>query len=259
MATGVETRSVGTEPRRPGRQSGRRLWDLLPLAILVVGFGYWAIDKWDVAKNTIGSLRAVLVVAGIVGGWLLLSRVVLPRLLRWAWVRGLLMSAIAVGLLLYIVVPYYDKAEKSERFVATVPPASASDENAGAGRDGGRGQDTRDAPVVSEPVLVRTGSIGGLDGHDGSGTIEVYRATDGTYVVQFAGVDIEGTPGPVVYLVPGSGAEAPGGTNLGDLQAEIGDFFYEGITDDLSRGDWTVLVWCEPFGVPIAGATVTPV
>jgi hypothetical protein len=56
-----------------------------------------------------------------------------------------------------------------------------------------------------------------------------------------------------------AGATDPGGTNLGSLQAEIGDFFYDGVTDDLEAGEWTVLVWCEPFAVAVAGATITPV
>jgi hypothetical protein len=257
VETDVASRPVDPEPREPSG-GGSRLWDLLPIAILVIGFGFWTIDKWDAARNSITSVRAVLVVLGIAAGWLLLSRVVLPRLLKWAWARSLVMSGLAIVLLLYIVVPYYDKDEKSERFVteAASEPADEPEAGRGGGGQGGRQEET-EAPQA--PVLVRTGGIGGLDGHDGSGTIEVYRDVDGTFVVQFAGADIEGTPGPVVYLVPEAGAENPGGTNLGGLQAEVGDFFYDGITDDLSSGDWTVLVWCEPFGVAVAGATVTSV
>ncbi|MGH9025092.1 MAG: hypothetical protein ACRDWD_03095, partial [Acidimicrobiia bacterium] len=136
------------------------------------------------------------------------------------------------------------------------PATPAEDANDGRNRDGGGRQE----PATPEaPVLVRSGGVSGLGGHDASGTIEVFRDVDDTYVVQFTGVDIEGTPGPVVYLIPEVGAEDPGGTTLGDLQAEVGDFFYDGITEDLSQGDWTVLVWCEPFGVPVAGATVMPV
>jgi hypothetical protein len=259
MATDVRTRSAEPEPRRTGIGESR-LWDLLPIVILVVGFGYWTIDKWSAAKNSITSLRAVLVILGIVAGWLLLSRLILPRLLKWAWVRSLVMSAIAVALLLYIVVPYYDKDSKSERFVTEAPAAPAEEANRGGGGGaGGRGGGAQEPAAPETPVLVRSGSIGGLDGHDGSGTIEVFRDVDDTYVVQFTGVDIEGTPGPVVYLVPEAGAEDPGGANLGGLQAEVGDFFYDGITENLSQGEWTVLVWCEPFGVAVAGATVTPV
>jgi hypothetical protein len=256
MATDVRTQPVEPEPQPP-HDGGSRLWDLLPIAILAVGFGFWTIDKWSAAKNSITSLRAVLVVLGIIAGWLLLSRLILPRLLKWAWARSLVMSAIAIGLLLYIVVPYYDKEEKSERFVTEAPPAEEGGGTDGRGAGGGSGEPA--APAPEAPVLIRSGSIGGLDGHDGSGTIEVYQDVGDTFVVQFAGVDIEGTPGPVVYLVPQAGAESPGGANLGGLQAEVGDFFYDNITDDLSQGEWTVLVWCEPFGVAVAGATVTPV
>jgi hypothetical protein len=258
MATDVTDQAAAPRPpRRRGRDRTGRGWDLLPIGILVVGFGFWTIDKWDAAKHSITSARAVLVVVGIVAGWLLLSRVILPRVLRWPWARALVMSGVAIALLLYIVVPYYDREEKSERFVTEAPAAEPDDR---ASRGQGRGGDANESPAPpAAPVLVRSGTLDGLDGHDGSGTIEVYRDVDGTYVVQFAGVDIEGTPGPVVYLVPEAGATNPGGSNLGGLQAEVGDFFYDGVTDDLETGDWTVLVWCEPFGVAIAGATVTPV
>ncbi|MGH9025073.1 MAG: hypothetical protein ACRDWD_03000, partial [Acidimicrobiia bacterium] len=86
MATDIETRPAEPGPRRS--RGGSRLWDLLPIAILALGFGYWLVDKWSAAKSSVTSLRAVLVVIAIAAGWLLLSRVVLPRLLKWAWARS---------------------------------------------------------------------------------------------------------------------------------------------------------------------------
>jgi hypothetical protein len=251
MATDTEIRAPDSDPHR----SRFRLtaWDLVPIVILVVGFGFWTIDKFSAAWNGLMSTRGLIAVVAIVGGYLLLWRVVLPRVVPWAWVRALLLSVVALALLFFMVLPSYDRDEKNERFVATAP--AESDRRASG--DGDRPAEMPPAPEM--PVLVRSGGLGGLAGHSGSGTIEVIRDVDDTYVVQFTEVDIEGTPGPVVYLVPEAGAESPGGANLGGLQAEVGNFFYAGITEDLSQGDWTVLVWCEPFGVAVAGATVTPV
>jgi hypothetical protein len=255
MATDVTDRTARPENRRRRDHSGW-WWGLLPIGILVVGFGIWTIDHWSSVRHAVTSPRAVLAVLGVVAGWLLLAYVILPRLLRRPWVRALFMSGVAIVLVGFVFVTSYDRDEKHERFVTEAPAAEPSDAPP-ARRDGSRASGPSAPPAT--PTLVRTGSIAGLDGHDGSGQIDVYRDVDGSYVVQFVGVDIEGTPGPVVYLVPEAGATDPGGTNLGSLQAEIGDFFYDGVTDDLGAGDWTVLVWCEPFGVAIAGATVIPI
>jgi hypothetical protein len=256
MATDLTDQVPRPRPRR--QAESWRWWRLIPIGILVAGFGVWTIDHWGAVRHAITSPRAVLAVLGVVAGWVLLSCVILPRVLRRPWARALVMSAVAIALVAFVFVTSYDRDEKHERFVTGATSTDQSDAPRARGDEGSsRPRDTSPDPAV--PSLVRTGSIAGLDGHDGSGTIDVYRDVDGTYVVQFAGVDIEGTPGPVVYLVPEAGATDPGGTNLGSLQAEIGDFFYDGATDDLEAGEWTVLVWCEPFAVAVAGATITPV
>jgi hypothetical protein len=42
----------------------------------------------------------------------------------------------------------------------------------------------------------------------------------------------------------------------GDLRGNRGTQFYE-VPDgaDIGRGEWTVLIWCQTFGVPVANAT----
>lgn len=102
------------------------------------------------------------------------------------------------------------------------------------------------------PVLVASGGLRGIR-HDAAGTVALYDA-GGTGVVRFEDVDIEGTPGPVVFLVP-RGSETPdGGLRLGDLSAERGSFGYDlPAGTDLTAG-WTVLVWCTPYDTPIAAA-----
>lgn len=110
-------------------------------------------------------------------------------------------------------------------------------------------------PAPSPPAGPRELSSGGLVGigHSGSGRTALY-AVDGRTVLRFEDVDIEGTPGPAVYLVP-KGARTPdGGVGLGALTAERGSFGYDLPVGVDGSADWTVLVWCEPFDTPVAAS-----
>jgi hypothetical protein len=67
-------------------------------------------------------------------------------------------------------------------------------------------------------------------------------------------------PGPDydVYVVPGADREdrGDGAARLDDLRGNKGTQFYDvrGAAD-LDAGDWTVLIWCQTFEVPVANAT----
>ena len=77
---------------------------------------------------------------------------------------------------------------------------------------------------------------------------------DGTVVLRFEDVDVEGTPGPHVHLVPAGARTPDDGVHLGELKAERGSFGYvlpAGV--DVGRA-WTVLVWCRPFATPVAAS-----
>lgn len=60
-----------------------------------------------------------------------------------------------------------------------------------------------------------------------------------------------------VYVVQGSDRrDLGGGVRLDDLRGNQGTQFYDVPTGaDLGDGPWTVLVWCQIFGVPVAHAT----
>ena len=56
-------------------------------------------------------------------------------------------------------------------------------------------------------------------------------------------------------IPPPPGNERPV-TVLGDLRGNRGTQFYDVPAGaDLENGPWTVLVWCQTFAVPVAGAT----
>jgi hypothetical protein len=112
------------------------------------------------------------------------------------------------------------------------------------------------APAPAGPERLRVGMFRGID-HRASGTVAVYRQPDGRYVVGLEDIDIQPGPDYDLYVVPGEGREdTKGGVRLGDLRGNRGTQFYEvpaGV--NLEEGPWTVLVWCQTFAVPVAGAT----
>ena len=96
----------------------------------------------------------------------------------------------------------------------------------------------------------------GID-HRASGTVNLYRRADGTHVVGLEGIDVQPGPDYDVYLVPGADREAlDDAARLDDLRGNRGSQFYDvGTRPDLGAGEWTVLIWCQTFSVPIANAT----
>lgn len=124
---------------------------------------------------------------------------------------------------------------------------------------------TTPAPTTSAPPTGTTGPVrlgeGPLRGinHRGAGTASLVRLATGAVVVRLEGLDVEGAPDVVVQLIPGADRERPtgDGETLGKLKGNRGNQNYPvpaGFA--VKRGDWTVLLWCRAFAVPIANATV---
>ena len=106
------------------------------------------------------------------------------------------------------------------------------------------------APVAT---LLSAGQLEGLAGHQASGRVALYRVGDGT-VLRFEDVDISGGAKPSVHLVPPGQHRPEGGVALGPLKAERGSFSYAVPASVDGNATWTVLVWCEPYDVPIGAA-----
>ena len=110
------------------------------------------------------------------------------------------------------------------------------------------------SPSPPATTTGKTGRLRGID-HDASGRIVLYTGSTG--LVRFESVDIEGSVGPSVHLIPYGSRTPAGGLRLGGLKAERGSFSYRlPASVDLSK-PWTVLVWCDPYDVPIAAADLT--
>lgn len=251
MATDVRPRDAAADapPPRHGRTWPERIAAALPGAFLAVVFGFFFITKPSEAWTATKSVQAMLVIGGIIAGWVLLAWL-LRRFVRWVWIRSAILSVVAVAIAVVIVRPYYvDTVDNTKLVKGPVQDASqAAPDPAASGP----------APPPAAPVRVSTGQLRGID-HTASGEASIIRQPDGSYVVRFSNFDIEGVPDPVVYLIQGENRQNPGGTDLGGLRGNVGttsDYEVPGGTEPASG--WTVLVWCRAFAVPIANATQAP-
>jgi hypothetical protein len=214
----------------------------------------------------------------------IVGRVVLARFLRWRLAGTALFGLAALGALAVVVLPAYRDTTVVEAFpiaaandadgpsATTVPPptspaaaAPSTPEPAARGTATSTPTTTEPAPTTAaaadpttapEPVRLRTGPFMGID-HRAAGTVSIYRAPDGTYVVGLEAFDIQPGPDYDVYVVPGPDRDDhDGGTRLDDLRGNQGTQYYEVPRDiDIGHGEWTVLIWCQTFGVPVANAT----
>jgi hypothetical protein len=250
VATDVRTEQAerGDRRSRRGRTWPERIALALPGAFLAVVFGFFFITKTSEAWTATKSVQAILVIAGIIGGWVLLGWL-LRRLVPWIWVRAGVLSVIAVAIAVIVVRPYYvDTVDNTQ--VVQGPVQDASQAAAPAAPGG-----PAPAPAPAGPVRVSTGQFRGID-HAASGAASIIRRPDGSYVLRFENFDIEGAPDPVVYVQEGENRENPGGTNLGGLRGNVGTTSDYQLPSGTEPGPgWTVLVWCRAFAVPIANAT----
>src|SRR5918995_3044584 len=201
MATEVDTRSTTPAPGDgPRRSWPDRVAAILPGAFLAVVFGFFFITKTSEAWTATKSVQAILVIAGIIGGWVLLGWL-LRRFVPWVWVRSAVLSVIAVAIAVVIVRPYYvDTVDNTKLVKGAVQDASEAAAPAAPGP----------AAAPAGPVRVSSGQLQGID-HSARGEASIIRQPDGSHVARFSNFDIESSPDPIVYVVEGENRDNPGG------------------------------------------------
>jgi hypothetical protein len=238
--------------------SRRRLLLLaIPQVLLFGGMLVMLAVHPNAFTSAIHSTRALVVNGLLLAGWLLLSLVVVPRVIKNAWWDAALLSAVAVAAIVVLVVPTLRDTKVVEEFpVAEAGPTVPSTAPAPTSTlPGVTAPPTTTTAAPEEPVKVSTGELRGI-GHDASGTASIYWQPNGTAVVALEGIDIEPGPDYRVIVVRGANQESPGdGLELDALRGNQGTQYYD-VPSGTDPGDgWTVLIWCRAFGVPVANST----
>jgi hypothetical protein len=267
--------SIRHDPRqaRPWR---RPAWyELLPEVVLIGGLTLFLIDEPDAATSAFKSGRAVTLMLAAGVTWVI-ARLALARWIRWPLGRTVMFGLAAVAVLAVVVLPAYDDETVVEAFpvqnpeapATTIPPPATPAPTEQATTPAAAPPPTTLSPppattmtttsptAAEEPVRLRSAPFTGID-HRASGTVSIYRAPDGRHVVGLETFDIQPGPDYDVYVVPGTDRHAPDdGVRLDDLRGNQGTQYYDVPTDvDVGDGAWTVLIWCQTFGVPVANAT----
>lgn len=246
---------------------GLRWWEVLPEVVLGVGLGVFIVTETSAATSAFKSSTAIVLMVLTGVGWLA-SRVLLVRYTRWPALRFSVFAVAALGVLSVVVLPAYDDTRVVETLaVSGAAPAVPRDATTtsvapGPAESAASTTPTTDpdaavpAAPAPEPVALRSSLIHGID-HRASGTAVLYRQPDSSQVIGLEDIDIQPGPDYDVYVVPGADREdIDGGTRLDDLRGNKGTQYYPvpaGI--DVATEEWTVLVWCQTFDVPVAGAT----
>lgn len=228
----------------------------IPLAAVAV----LAALKPEIVRGTFSSAESVLRVAAVIAGWVLFSWL-MRRVIPNALVRTLVIAVPATLLLWANVAPYF---EDDVKIAGSFPETSTTAESTAAASPGPEAPDqagpgvAAPPPAASGPVQLTTGQFRGLDGHRGSGEASVFRQPDGSHIVAFRNLSVSSVPDPVLYLVPGTDQQGlDGATRLGRFDASRDRYEIPGGVD--VEGPVTVLIWCQRFSVPVAGATQSAV
>ena len=123
---------------------------------------------------------------------------------------------------------------------------------------------TADMPEA-DPIRLLSGTFQGADSlHQGSGDVAAYVLDDGSQILRFDEIDVTNGPDLHVILTPVGSADGrddvmtSGYVDLGSLKGNRGSQNYDIPAEvDLSSGEWSVVIYCQPFHVIFATAQLT--
>ena len=218
---------------------------------LVVGFllglPMLVLQRW-VAETRFAAIALVIAWMAVVGIGLVLyvrrrPSLRLPVLGTWV---AIVAGTIAIG---------YLTGFRDERVDENVVVASASLSGADLDRALAPAASAEPTPKPAGPVELAKGSFAGADGHAGTGVATLIKQPNGSRVLTFTEFDVD--PGvDVDVFLSADPDDISDRIELGDLKGNVGDQQYDVPADaDLGRYS-NVILWCEPFTVRIAFASL---
>ena len=229
--------------------SHERLRAALVVAI-ALGAGLLVLQRWvaETKLAAIGLVTAWFVLVGI-AGLIYVRRRPQLRLAALGTYATIAVASAAVGYWTGV----RDK-EVDEDVVVAVAQANAAEQATGlAGTEApaAKNRDTR----PREPVELAKGHFAGADGHAGTGLATVVREPAGSRKLTFTEFDVDPGVQVEVYLTRAE-SEVEDRIELGGLKGNVGDQQYD-IPADADLGDYdTVILYCTPFTVRIAVASL---
>jgi hypothetical protein len=248
MPTATTVRSARRTPR---------YWviELIPQYLLGLATLVFLVTKFNAVRSAAESLQAVAVLTAVGVVWLAFSLLLMPWIVRTQWLRVAISSVVACGLAFVLFANAYDDKKVVERLAGLEPrTGSVTLDAATPTTIASAGSVVTTAPPAV-PVRVRSGEFRGIN-HRAAGLASIIRQPDGRYVVGLEDIDIEPGPDYYVFIVPGNVTRpGDGAVELDKLRGNVGTQFYDVPSDtNPTDGEWTVLVWCRVFAVPIAAA-----
>jgi hypothetical protein len=218
-----------------------RWYELLPELALVAGLGLFAITEPRAAAAGLSSTKAIVLVVSTTIAWVL-GRLALWAGVRWPAVRLGVFAVAAAAILKIVVLPSYDDHTVNE----ALPVVVQADDDASVSA----------SAVLVPPEKVSAGELHCIY-HRASCTAAFYVAADRRVIIGLEQFEIQPGPAYALYIVSGADRkDHDGGTRIEALRGNKGTQFYDAPSSvDLATGEWTVLVWCETFDVPVANAT----
>lgn len=218
---------------------------------------FFVATKWNAVRSAAESIQAVAVITAVGIAWLVFSFLVMPRIVKRQWLRVAITTVAAIALAWVMFANAYQNKTVVERLdgLRTAPRAEQlADSPVGAAGTAGTAV-TPEPTAAPAPVRVRSAAFRGID-HRASGTGSIIRQPNGSYVVGLENIDFEPGPDYFVYVVPGNATRlGDGAVQLDKLRGNQGTQFYDVPSGtNPTDGEWTVLVWCRVFAVPIAAA-----
>jgi hypothetical protein len=233
-----------------------RYWavELIPQYLLGLATLTFVATKFNAVRSAAESLQAVAILTAVTIGWLAFSLLVVPWLVRRQWLRVVISSLVALALAWVLFANAYDDKRVVERLAGLEPRTASATFDVSTPTTSAPAAPVATAPPAV-PVRVRSAAFRGIN-HRASGTASIIRQPDGRYVIGLEDIDIEPGPDYRVFVVPGNVTRpGDGAIELDTLRGNVGTQFYDVPRDvDPTDGEWTVLVWCRVFAVPIAAA-----